>query len=219
MGSSVSLLSTAALAASLAAGLAASPGPASAAPASAPTILVVGDSLSAAYGIKREEGWVALLEERLAQKGIKAAVVNASVSGETTSGGKSRLAALLAKHKPTHVLIELGANDALRGQSMGAVEKNLADMAGDSKKTGAKVLILGMQIPPNYGGAYAARFGAIFQSVAKSSKAALVPFILAGVADASDPSALFLSDGLHPNAKAQPRILANVWPELAKMLK
>lgn len=183
------------------------------------TILVVGDSLSAAYGLRQEEGWVSLLEARIKERGLKAQVVNASVSGETTSGGKSRLAALLTKHKPTHVVIELGANDALRGQALPAAQQNLTYMAEASKKAGARVLILGMQIPPNYGVQYATRFGAMFPQVAKDTRSALVPFMLAGIADAPNPTPLFLSDRLHPNATAQPRILETVWPELFKLMK
>ena len=183
------------------------------------TILVVGDSLSAAYGLRQEEGWVSLLEARIKQQGLNAQVINASVSGETTSGGKSRLAALLTKHKPTHVVIELGANDALRGQALPAAQQNLTYMAEASKKAGARVLILGMQIPPNYGVQYATRFGAMFPQVAKDTRSALVPFMLAGIADAPNPTPLFLSDRLHPNATAQPRILETVWPELFKLMK
>lgn len=184
-----------------------------------PAILVMGDSLSASYGIRREEGWVALLEEHLIKKGVKAVVVNASVSGETTAGGKARLSTLLSKHKPTHVVIELGANDALRGQPLGQTQENLTDMVRTAKKSGARVLILGMRIPPNYGGAYAARFEGVFAKTAQDTGAALVPFMLAGVADATDQATLFLPDGLHPNAKAQSRILDTVWPELSKMLR
>lgn len=182
-------------------------------------ILVVGDSLSAAYGLRQEEGWVALLDARLKQQGLNAQVINASVSGETTSGGKSRLAALLTKHKPTHVVIELGANDALRGQALPVAQQNLTDMAEASKKAGARVLILGMQIPPNYGVQYANRFGAMFPAVAKDTGSALVPFMLAGIADATNPAPLFLSDRLHPNATAQPRILETVWPTLLGTMK
>ena len=182
-------------------------------------ILVVGDSLSAAYGLRKEDGWVSLLEARIKAQGLHAQVINASVSGETTSGGKSRLGALLAQHKPTHVVIELGANDALRGQALLAAQKNLVDMSEASKKSGARVLILGMQIPPNYGSQYAASFGSMFPLVASSTGASLVPFMLAGVADAANPASMFLSDGLHPNAKAQPKIMDNVWSELFKMIK
>ncbi|WP_369818654.1 arylesterase [Acidovorax sp. Leaf160] len=187
--------------------------------AGAPVILVVGDSLSAEYGLARGTGWVALLEKKLAEEKIPARVVNASVSGDTTSGGRSRLPALLSQHRPTHVVIELGGNDALRGLPLKGTEDNLAFMAQAARKAGAKVLLVGMQVPPNYGGDYGRRFGAVFPSVATDQKAALVPFLLAGVADAKDPTALFQADRIHPKAEAQPRMLANVWPELKKLLR
>jgi acyl-CoA thioesterase-1 len=186
--------------------------------AGAPVILVLGDSLSAEYGLKRGSGWVALLEQRLAQQKVSAKVVNASISGETTSGGRSRLPALLAQHKPTHVLIELGGNDALRGLPLDGTEDNLSQMTQAAQKAGARVLIVGMQVPPNYGGDYARRFSGLFEKVAKQHKAALVPFFLQGVADGPDARSLFQADGIHPRAEAQPRMLDNVWPELKKIL-
>ena len=187
--------------------------------ASPAVILVVGDSLSAEYGLKRGSGWVALLEGRLAQEKVPAKVVNASISGDTTSGGRARLPALLAQHKPTHVVLELGANDALRGLPVPGTEDNLAAMTQAAQKAGARVLLVGMQVPPNYGTDYTQRFAAMYAKVARQFKAGLVPFLLAGVADAPDARALFQADGIHPRAEAQPKMLDNVWPELRKQLK
>lgn len=182
-------------------------------------ILVVGDSLSAEYGLKRGTGWVALLEGRLAQEKIPARVVNASISGDTTSGGRTRLPALLAQHKPTHVVIELGGNDALRGLPVAGTEENLSHMVQASQKAGARVLLVGMQVPPNYGSDYTRRFSEVFAKVAKQHKTGLVPFFLEGVADLPDARAMFQADGIHPRAEAHPRMLDNVWPELKKLLK
>jgi acyl-CoA thioesterase-1 len=182
-------------------------------------LLVLGDSLSAEYGLKRGSGWVALLEARLATELPGTQVINASVSGDTTSGGRSRLPALLAKHRPSHVVIELGGNDALRGLPLQLTEANLRAMAQASKAAGAKVLIAGMQMPPNYGPAYARQFSDLFANVAKSEGAALVPFLLAGVADDADPLRWFQPDRIHPNEAAHPRILATVWPVLLPWLK
>jgi acyl-CoA thioesterase-1 len=187
--------------------------------ATPPVILVVGDSLSAEYGLKRGSGWVALLEQRLARDKIPARVVNASISGDTTSGGRARLPALLQQQRPTQVVIELGANDALRGLSLAGTEDNLAQMTEAAQKAGAKVLLVGMQVPPNYGTDYTKRFGALFGKVAQEHKAGYVPFLLAGVADAADARSLFQNDGLHPREEAHPRMLDNVWPELRKLLK
>jgi acyl-CoA thioesterase-1 len=187
--------------------------------AGTPVILVVGDSLSAEYGLKRGSGWVALLEARLAQQKIPARVVNASISGDTTSGGRTRLAALLAQHKPTHVILELGGNDALRGLPIAATQDNLAAMTRAAQKAGARVLLVGMQVPPNYGSDYTRRFSAVFADVARQYRTGLVPFLLAGVADAPDARDLFQADGIHPRAEAHARMLENVWPELKKLLK
>jgi acyl-CoA thioesterase-1 len=186
--------------------------------ATAPLILVVGDSLSAEYGLKRGAGWVALMEQRLAQEKIAARVVNASISGDTTSGGRSRLPALLARHKPDYVVIELGANDALRGLPLAGTEDNLAQMAQAARKAGARVLLVGMQVPPNMGTDYATRFGAIFPKVAREYGAGLVPFMLHGVANVPEARSLFQGDGLHPLAEAHPRILENIWPQVKKLL-
>lgn len=182
-------------------------------------ILVVGDSLSAEYGLPRGSGWVALLEKQLAQEKINAKVINASVSGETTSGGRSRIAALLQQHQPSQVVIELGGNDALRGLPLQNTQDNLGFMAQSAQKAGAKVLLIGMQVPPNYGTDYANRFAAVFEGVAKAHKTAVVPFFLKGVADGADPTRLFQADRIHPKAEAHPQMLANVWPELKKLLR
>ncbi len=184
----------------------------------APVILVVGDSLSAEYGLKRGEGWVPLLEKRLVQEKIPATVVNASISGDTSSGGRSRLPGLLAQHKPTHVVLELGANDALRGLPLANTEDNLLKMAQAAQAAGAQVLIVGIQVPPNYGSDYTRRFEQIFTKVAATAKAAVVPFLLKGVADAPDAASLFQADRIHPTAAAQPQLLDNVWPALRKLL-
>ena len=187
----------------------------------AKSILVVGDSLSAEYGLRRGTGWVALLEKRLALEKINAKVVNASISGDTTSGGHSRLPALLSQHKPTHVIIELGGNDALRGLPLKMTQDNLDAMTQAAQKTGTQVLLVGMQIPPNYGADYSAKFAATFETVAKTRKAQLVPFFLKGVADGvSSEQALkmFQADRIHPKEEAHPLMLDNVWPTLKKML-
>ena len=182
-------------------------------------ILVVGDSLSAEYGLKRGSGWVALLETKLKAEKMPAMVINASISGDTTSGGRSRLAALLAQYKPTHVVIELGANDALRGLPLKQSEDNLNQMTQMAQKVGAKVLLIGMQVPPNYGRDYAARFASMFTGVAKTNQVELVPFMLKGIADGPDSIKLFQADRLHPREEAHPIILTNIWPELQKLLK
>jgi len=179
------------------------------------TVLVLGDSLSAEYGLARGTGWVALLEQRLQQKRIDARVFNASISGETTSGGKARLADLLNKYHPDIVVIELGGNDALRGLALGASEANFRDMIAMSRKAKAKILLVGMQIPPNYGREYTEKFFDIYAKLAKESKSELVPFLLDGVADKPE---LFQADRIHLLAQAHPRILDNVWPHLQILL-
>ncbi|MBN8488701.1 MAG: arylesterase [Burkholderiales bacterium] len=191
---------------------------ATAAPTAAPVLLVVGDSLSAEYGIARGSGWVALLAERLAANKPPLQVVNASISGDTTAGGRSRLPALLTRHKPALVVIELGGNDALRGLPIATTRDNLMAMAGAAQQAGAKVLLVGMQVPPNYGRAYTEDFARAFQEVARERRAALVPFLLAGVADRADAEAWFQTDRIHPLAKAHPRMLDNVWPVLKPLL-
>ncbi len=182
-------------------------------------ILVVGDSLSAEYGIVRGTGWVALLGARLAERKLDASVVNASISGDTTSGGRSRLPALLRQHKPTLVILELGGNDALRGLPIEQTRANLAEMARAARAAGAKVLVVGMQVPPNYGRRYSDDFAALFASVAKSEQAALVPFLLAGVADGPQAVEMFQADRIHPKQAAHPRMLDNVWPVLETLLR
>jgi acyl-CoA thioesterase I len=224
-------------------------------------ILVVGDSLSAEYGLKRGSGWVALLESRLAEsvnwnekprknaKNKKNAtnniannsintstsdensskirsdftVINASISGDTTSGGRSRLAPLIDLHHPTHVIIELGANDALRGLPVAKTEENLTVMTQTALKSGAKVLLVGIQIPPNYGAEFTKQFAATFPKVAaannKANNVGLVPFMLTGVADSPEFAKLFQADRIHPTEAAQAQILNNIWPELQKQLK
>jgi acyl-CoA thioesterase I len=182
-------------------------------------VLVLGDSLSAEYGLARGTGWVALLQKQLAKEKPGVEVINASISGDTTSGGRSRLPALLKNHQPSHVIIELGGNDALRGLPMAMTQGNLLDMAQKAKSAGAQVMLLGMQMPPNYGPDMARQFEAAYAQVAKSQKAALVPFFLRGVGDDSEPLKWFQSDRIHPNEAAQPRLLANVWPTLKKQLK
>ena len=186
--------------------------------AEVPVILVVGDSLSAEYGISRGQGWVALLEQRLQREGLRGTVVNASVSGDTTSGGKARLPGLLTRHRPAIVVIELGGNDALRGLPMSATRQNLTDMAKAARAAGARVLIAGMQLPPNYGKAYAEEFAAAFAQVAKAESAALVPFLLKNVADGPDADQMFQPDRIHPTAQAHSRILDNVWPALKPLV-
>ncbi len=184
-----------------------------------PTILVLGDSLSAEYGLARGSGWVALLSRQLAQDGIAAELVNASISGDTTSGGRSRLPALLRKHQPSHVVIELGGNDALRGQPSAMTRDNLVAMARAARAAGAKVMLVGMQLPPNYGSHYGAAFAALFAKVASDEKAVLVPFLLAGVPDGPQADRMFQPDRIHPTAEAQPRMLANVWAVMKPWLR
>ena len=184
-----------------------------------PKLLVVGDSLSAEYGLTRGAGWVALLERRLTSEKLAWQVVNASISGDTTSGGRSRLPALLKQHRPKLVILELGGNDALRGLPLEMTRANLSEMARAAKAAGAKVLITGMAVPPNYGRAYGESFIALFGTVARAEGAALVPFLLAGVADGPDAEAMFQPDRIHPKAEAHPKMLANVWPVLRPLLK
>ena len=182
------------------------------------TLLVVGDSLSAEYGIARGSGWVALMAAELAKEKPQYQVVNASISGETTAGGLARLPNLLQQHQPKCVVIELGGNDALRGFSLQSTESNLVQMVTACQKARAKVLLVGMQVPPNYGAGYAQAFSDLFVRISKQYKTQLVPFLLKGVADAKDTTALFQADRIHPNAQAHPLILSNVWPVLKKML-
>jgi len=177
---------------------------------------VVGDSLSAEYGLARGAGWVALLEQKLKAQKIDANIVNASISGETTSGGRARLPALLTAHKPDLVVIELGANDGLRGLPVEAASTNLRQMIAMSQQQRAKVMLIGMRMPPNYGRAYTERFYGMFNTLSTEYKAPLVPFMLEGVAD---KPALFQADRLHPSAQAHPIILNNIWPTFYKLIK
>ena len=186
-------------------------------------VLVVGDSLSAEYGLTRGRGWVALLQQRIAQSKSASArgyeAVNSSISGDTTSGGRSRLPALLKQYRPAIVIFELGGNDALRGLPLDTTRTNLTEMARAAKAAGAKVVIAGMQLPPNYGRKYSDEFAGLFASVAKSEGAALVPFLLHGVADGPQADAMFQPDRIHPKEDAHPIILDNVWPVLQPLLR
>jgi acyl-CoA thioesterase-1 len=189
---------------------------AGAAASNAPLLLVVGDSLSAGYGLETGKGWVDLLRQRLHAHHPRWNVVNASISGETTAGGLARLPALLERDRPQVVVIELGGNDALRGLSLQQTADNLSQMVALCKKAGARVLLVGMQIPPNYGPVYTARFAAVFPTVAQAQGVALVPFLLSGVVAHPD---WFQADNIHPTAQAQPTMLDTVWPYLQPLLR
>jgi acyl-CoA thioesterase-1 len=184
--------------------------------AAAGTILVYGDSLSAAYGIGQKEGWVTLLEERLKQRKLDYSVANASISGETTSGGASRIEGVLARSKPKIVIVALGANDGLRGLPVAEIKANLAQIVRAAQARRARVLLAGMRMPPNYGPKYNQAFQQAFAEVAKENRTAYVPFLLEGMADDRE---LFLSDQIHPSAQAQPIILDTVWKGLEPLLK
>ena len=184
--------------------------------AAQPTVLVMGDSLSAGYGIPLEQSWPHLLQERLEAEGYPHRVVNASISGETTAGGRARLGALLAEHEPAVVILELGGNDGLRALPLEPMRQNLRAMIEAAKRRGAKVIVAGMRIPPNYGPFYTRRFHASYRDVSADARVAFVPFLLEGVADRD---AFMQSDGIHPTADAQPRILDNVWPVLKPLLR
>ena len=183
--------------------------------AAAGTILIVGDSISAAFGLDTRVGWVALLEQRLKQQGYDDKVINASISGDTSAGGLARLPALLAAHKPEVVIVELGGNDGLRGQQPAQLKQNLASMIAASQNAGAKVLLLGMQLPPNYGARYTQAFAKVYDELAHEKQVALVPFFLQGVG--GNPQ-LMQADGIHPAADAQGLLLENVWPALKALL-
>jgi len=184
-------------------------------PAEAPTILILGDSISAGYGIQRDEGWVSLLSQRVATLDPPCRVVNASISGDTTGGGLARLPQALRLHHPRIVIIELGGNDALRGYPIASIEVNLRNLVQMAKESGATVMLLGMEIPPNYGARYTLAFHSLYRSVADATGARLVPFLLDGVAT---NAALMQPDGIHPTAAAQSRLLDNVWPALKPLL-
>ena len=183
--------------------------------AAAPVILIVGDSISAGYGLRPGAGWATLLQQRLEAGHYPYRVVNASISGDTSAGGRARLAALLAQHRPAVTVIELGGNDGLRGGSLEALRGNLDAMAAIAQKAGSQVLLVGMRLPPNYGPAYVQRFDATFADVAKARKIALVPFMFDGF---GENNALFQPDRVHPTAAAQPKLLDNVWRELRPLV-
>lgn len=186
--------------------------------APAPVVLVVGDSLSAEYGLKAGDGWVALLQKRLAEQRKPYRVVNASISGDTTAGGRSRLPVALRTHQPAIVILELGGNDALRGLPLSSTRDNLLAMARTAKNAGAKLVVVGMQVPPNYGASYGKEFAGLFEQVARQAGAGLVPFLLKGVADRPDAMDWFQPDRIHPLAKAHPLMLDNVWQALKPLL-
>ncbi|NNA04281.1 MULTISPECIES: arylesterase [Pseudomonas] len=183
--------------------------------AAAGTILIVGDSISAGFGLDTRLGWVSLLEQRLEREGHDDRVINASISGDTSAGGQARLPALLTEHKPDVVIVELGGNDGLRGQPPAQLQQNLAAMIDAAKTAGAKVLLLGMQLPPNYGPRYTEAFAGVYTQLADEKQIALVPFFLEGVGGHPE---LMQADGLHPAAAAQQRLLDNVWPALKPLL-
>jgi len=178
-------------------------------------VMVLGDSLSAGYGLARGEGWVDLLQTRLNERNTNVRVVNASISGDTTDGALTRLPAALQTHRPNIVIVELGANDGLRGQPIAKMHGNLIAIANQCRRAGAKVLMVGMQLPPNYGPAYTEQFARTYPTVSEHLKLQLVPFFFAGIAD---NRSYFQADQLHPNAKAQPILLENVWAELQPLL-
>ena len=183
--------------------------------AAAGTILIVGDSISAGFGLDTRLGWVSLLEQRLEREGHDDRVINASISGDTSAGGQARLPALLTEHKPDVVIVELGGNDGLRGQPPAQLQQNLAAMIDAAKTAGAKVLLLGMQLPPNYGPRYTEAFVGVYTQLADEKQIALVPFFLEGVGGHPE---LMQADGLHPAAAGQKRLLDNVWPALKPLL-
>lgn len=178
---------------------------------SSQTLLIMGDSLSAAYNIPLESGWVELLKQRIKQQGYSTEVVNASISGETTGNAVKRLPALLEKHNPDIVLIELGGNDGLRGFELKSIKQNLENMIEDAKQVDAKVILTGIHIPPNYGPAYTQIFYNAYLNLAKKHDTLFIPFILEGVGDQPD---LMQADGVHPTAAAQPKVLDNMWPQI-----
>ena len=180
------------------------------------TLLVLGDSISAEYGLPRDSGWVSLLQKRLSDDKLPVTVINASISGETTAGGLTRLPALLQQHKPAVLIIELGGNDGLRGLSLAATQANLREMIKSGERIGARVLLLGMRVPPNYGPDYSKRFAAMYQGLARERNVKLVPFLLTGL---EDTERFFQQDRIHPNQRAQTVMLDNVWPSLRPLLK
>ena len=182
----------------------------------APTILVFGDSLSAAYGIRQQDGWVTLLQQRLREQRLDYNVINASVSGETSSGGAARIAGALARHQPAITIVELGANDGLRGLQVAQMSGNLAAIVRAAQKAGSRVVLIGMRLPPNYGARYIEDYAKAFADLAKRYQCAFVPFLLEGVAAKRE---YLQDDTLHPTAAAQAQLLDNVWPRLRPLLK
>ncbi|KVL34982.1 arylesterase [Burkholderia sp. MSMB1835] len=192
------------------------PARAATAPASSPPVIVVlGDSLSAEYGLPRDTGWVSLLRQRLSTERIDYSVANASVSGDTTSGGRARLPAVLQRLKPSIVVVELGSNDALRGVPLATTEQNLRDIIASARRAQAKVVLVGMYVPPNYGPDYTQKFHAVYTRLSKDLGVPLVPFLLAGIEDKPD---MFQADQMHPAQQAQRVLLDNVWPTLKPLL-
>ena len=180
------------------------------------TLLVLGDSISAEYGLPRDSGWVSLLQKRLSDDKLPVTVINASISGETTAGGLTRMPALLHQHKPAVLIIELGGNDGLRGLSLAATQSNLREMIRSADRIGARVLLLGMRVPPNYGPDYSKRFAAMYQGLARERNVKLVPFLFTGL---EDTERFFQQDRIHPNQRAQTVMLDNVWPSLRPLMK
>lgn len=180
-----------------------------------PVIVVLGDSISAEYGLPRDTGWVALMRQRLTDKRIDYSVANASISGDTTSGGRARLPALMQRLKPSIVVVELGANDALRGVPLSTTEDNLRTIIEQAQQGHAKVVLVGMYVPPNYGPDYTQKFHGMYGDLSKELRVPLVPFLLAGIADKPD---MFQADQIHPTQQAQPVLLNNVWPTIAPLL-
>ncbi|WP_178108270.1 MULTISPECIES: arylesterase [unclassified Pseudomonas] len=183
--------------------------------AAAGTLLVVGDSISAGFGLDTRQGWVSLLQTQLRQEGFDTQVVNASISGDTSAGGQARLPALLAVHKPSLVVVELGGNDGLRGQPPAQLQQNLASMIDSARQAGAKVLLLGMRLPPNYGVRYTSAFADVYQHLAEQKQVPLVPFFLEGVGGVPQ---MMQADGIHPAQGAQQRLLENAWPAIKPLL-
>lgn len=183
--------------------------------AAAGNVLIVGDSISAGFGMDTRQGWVTLLQQRLGAEGFKDKVVNASITGDTSANASARLSPLLAEHKPSLVILELGGNDGLRGMLPNQLQQNLASMIDRSRDAGAKVLLLGMQLPPNYGARYTRAFAQVYGQLAEDKKVPLVPFFLEGVGGVPE---LMQADGIHPAAVAQGKLLENVWPTLKPLL-
>ncbi|MFM7003160.1 MAG: arylesterase [Limnohabitans sp.] len=188
-------------------------------PTTAPKVLILGDSLSAEYGLTRGTGWVDQMAQQAQRESVAVQLINASISGDTTSGGLTRLPSLLKLHQPHVVIIELGGNDALRGLDMNLTQANLLTMINASQATGAKVMVIAMQVPPNYGANYLKQMSAAYEKVSKTTGATLNQQFLKGVADDPDPLKWFQADRIHPNEKAQPLMMKNVWPQLRKMLQ